>query len=113
MKLWLGLFILCTGCGGSAGPSASGASAAAAPSPASSATPAANGGTSDCDRLPVHTRAQYETCRKRCDIEQRNQQTTCTDPNCLQGIANYARQCSAKCEDSMKAAKDAKCFAEP
>jgi hypothetical protein len=70
----------------------------------------ADGGLVSCDTFVVRNKAQHDACKNKCQDDQRDQQRTCNDPNCLSGIGNFTRQCVAKCDSDLKAAKDAHCF---
>jgi hypothetical protein len=110
MRLLLGVVLLASSCIATSGQNPSPPPSKPTPSSQTLASSSPDGGLVSCDTLVVRSKTQHDACRNKCEEDQRNQQRTCNDPNCLSGIGNFTRQCVAKCDTDLKAAKDAHCF---
>jgi hypothetical protein len=92
----------------------------AAPPPSASPSKAPSGSTSgssgssgtDCGTFKIPSKAAYDSCNQKCKADQRDQQSSCTNPDCQAGIGTGTRVCLGQCEEGQKSAKQANCYKE-
>ena len=100
-------FTILAACGGGSPPAESPKPAEAAP--AASASSAESG---DCASQTIKSKADYDSCRQKCNDQGRDLGRTCNDPNCLAGIGQSTRQCLGRCEDAQKTSQQKHCYKE-
>jgi hypothetical protein len=99
-------FTILAACGGGSPPAESPKPAEAAPASAGSAE------SGDCASQTIKSKADFDSCRQKCNDQGRDLGRTCNDPNCLAGIGQSTRQCLGRCEDGQKTSQQKHCYKE-